>query len=89
MTVLISQVISNVPAALLLAGFTHNWPVLIIGSNLGGLGTLIASMANLISYKYVCKSHAHFRHAYTRWFTVVCLIFLAALLIMYWCMQIV
>ncbi|MBR5229811.1 MAG: anion permease [Firmicutes bacterium] len=88
-TVLISQVISNVPAALLLAGFTHNWPVLIIGSNLGGLGTLIASMANLISYKYVCKSHAHFRHAYTRWFTVVCLIFLAALLIMYWCMQIV
>lgn len=83
-TVAISQVISNVPATLLLAGFTQNWPVLIVGSNLGGLGTLIASMANLISYKYVCKAYAHFRHAYTRWFTIVCLIFLAALLVLYW-----
>ena len=83
-TVAISQVISNVPATLLLAGFTQNWPVLIVGSNLGGLGTLIASMANLISYKYVCKDYAHFRHAYTRWFTIVCLIFLAALLALYW-----
>ena len=83
-TVAISQVISNVPATLLLAGFTQNWPVLIVGSNIGGLGTLIASMANLISYKYVCKSYAHFRHAYTRWFTIICLIFLAAMLVMYW-----
>ena len=87
-TVLISQVISNVPATLLLAGFTQNWPLLIVGSNIGGLGTLIASMANLISYKYVCKSYAHFRHAYMRWFTIVCLIFLAALLVMHWCMTV-
>lgn len=88
-TVLISQVISNVPATLLLAGFTQNWPLLIVGSNIGGLGTLIASMANLISYKYVCKSYAHFRHAYMRWFTIVCLIFLIALLVMYWYMTVV
>lgn len=46
-----SQVISNVPAALLLSGFTENVEALIIGTNLGGLGTLIASMASLISYK--------------------------------------
>ncbi|MBQ2804048.1 MAG: citrate transporter [Lachnospiraceae bacterium] len=53
--VLSSQVISNVPAALLLSGFTDNYKELVIGTNLGGLGTLIASMASLISYKYVAK----------------------------------
>ena len=50
-----SQVISNVPAALLLSGFTNAYEQLLIGVNLGGLGTLIASMASLISYKYVAK----------------------------------
>lgn len=50
-----SQAISNVPAALLLSCFTENYSALIIGTNLGGLGTLIASMASLISYKYISK----------------------------------
>ena len=50
--VLSSQVISNVPAALLLSAFTDNADALIIGTNLGGLGTLIASMASLITYKF-------------------------------------
>ena len=50
-SVLASQVTSNVPAALLLSGFTQNTQALIIGTNLGGLGTLIASMASLISYR--------------------------------------
>ena len=54
-SVLTSQVISNVPAALLLSGFTSNWQALIVGCNLGGLGTLIASMASLISFRFVCK----------------------------------
>ncbi|MFR6587998.1 MAG: hypothetical protein ACLUSL_09565 [Ruminococcus sp.] len=49
--VLSSQIISNVPAALLLSGFTENIPALIVGTNLGGLGTLIASMASLISLR--------------------------------------
>ena len=48
--VIASQVISNVPAALLLSGFTENITALIIGTNLGGLGTLIASMASLIGW---------------------------------------
>lgn len=52
---LISQIISNVPAALLLTGFTDNMSALLIGVNIGGLGTLIASMASLISYKYVAS----------------------------------
>ena len=52
---LTSQVISNVPTALLLSGFTSQWQALMIGCNLGGLGSLIASMASLISYKVVAK----------------------------------
>ncbi len=46
-----SQVISNVPAALLLSGFTQNGAMLLLGVNVGGLGTLIASMASVISFK--------------------------------------
>ena len=48
---LFSQALSNVPAAILLSGFTDNYAGLLIGTNVGGLGTLIASMASLISYK--------------------------------------
>lgn len=46
-----SQVLSNVPAAILLSGFTEDFAGLLVGVNVGGLGTLIASMASLISYK--------------------------------------
>lgn len=46
-----SQVISNVPAALLLSGFTDNGAMLLLAVNVGGLGTLIASMASVISFK--------------------------------------
>jgi len=48
---LASQVISNVPAALLLSGFTDDAHSLILGVNVGGLGTPIASLASLISLK--------------------------------------
>ncbi len=51
-SILLSQVISNVPASLLLSAFTSNGEALVIGTNLGGLGTLIASMASLITYKF-------------------------------------
>ena len=51
MGVAVSQVISNVPAAMLLSGFTTDYADLLWGVNIGGLGTLIASMASLISYK--------------------------------------
>ena len=46
---LLSQVISNVPAAVMLSGFTGNGTALMIGVDIGGLGTPIASMASLIS----------------------------------------
>ena len=50
--VLSSQIISNVPAAMLLSAFTENGRALVIGTNLGGLGTIIASMASLITYRF-------------------------------------
>ena len=46
-----SQVISNVPAAVLLSGFTNQWEALLAGVNIGGLGTPIASLASLITLK--------------------------------------
>ena len=46
-----SQVISNVPAALLLSNFTSNGKELLAAVNVAGLGTLIASLASVISYK--------------------------------------
>ena len=75
-----SQVISNVPAALLLSGFTHQWEALIIGCNLGGLGTLIASMASLISYKQIAKRYPEKKGVYFFWFTLCNVGLLAALL---------
>ncbi|BCJ99223.1 hypothetical protein bsdcttw_22640 [Anaerocolumna chitinilytica] len=54
--VLLSQVISNVPAAVLLSGFTDNCRALLIGTNIGGLGTLIASLASLISFKFYVRT---------------------------------
>ena len=55
--VLASQVMSNVPAAILLSGFTDRIQPLLTGVNLGGLGTLIASLASLISYKIVTREY--------------------------------
>lgn len=55
--ILASQVISNVPAAMLLSAFTDNGDALVIGTNLGGLGTLIASMASLITYKIYIREN--------------------------------
>lgn len=79
--VVASQIISNVPAALLLSGFTHEWAQLIIGTNLGGLGTLIASMASLISYKQIASQYPHQKGRYLLIFSLWNIGFLAVLLI--------
>ncbi|MBQ0066659.1 MAG: hypothetical protein KBS60_00505, partial [Phascolarctobacterium sp.] len=55
----VSQFISNVPAAMLLAGLTDQANALLIGVNVGGLGTLIASMASVISYKFFVGEHPY------------------------------
>ena len=51
-----SQIISNVPAAVLLSGFTENWKELLEGVNIGGLGTPVASLASLITLKLYLRS---------------------------------
>ncbi len=76
-----SQAISNVPAALLLSGFTTNYHDLLIGVNLGGLGTLIASMASLISYKLFAKEYNDRKGNYFWWFTAANVIFLGILIL--------
>lgn len=78
--VLASQVTSNVPAALLLSGFTAETQALIIGTNLGGLGTLIASMASLISYRQIARELPQGKKQYFGLFTLSNLIFLPILL---------
>lgn len=77
--ILSSQIISNVPSALLLSGFSNNWSGLIIGVNLGGLGTLIASMASLISYKLLAKDYPQLKKRYLAVFTVANIVFLVLL----------
>ena len=75
----ISQVISNVPASLLLSGFSDQWRELILGVNLGGLGTLIASMASLISYKQVALHDSSSKGRYLLIFTLWNMVFLGVL----------
>lgn len=78
-SVISSQVISNVPAAVLLSGFTDNIKSLIIGTNIGGLGTLIASMASLISYKIFASEMPEQKKKYFWQFTVWNVVFLVVL----------
>ena len=81
--VVASQVISNVPAAMLLSGFSSNYGAIIIGINIGGFGTLIASMANLISYKILVREYEEFKIRYFIIFTVLNVVLLIILLGLY------
>ncbi len=82
--VLSSQVISNVPAAILLSGFTDRLTPLLIGVNIGGLGTLIASLASLISYKLYIKTADSKTSRYLLIFTLYNVIFLAIMIPLYY-----
>lgn len=74
-----SQVISNVPAAVLLSGFTSDWHGLLLGTNIGGLGTPIASLASLISLKAYLKSPGARLGRYLLVFTLANVVALAIL----------
>lgn len=78
--VLASQGISNVPAALLLSGFTNHYKELLLGVNIGGLGTLIASMASLISFKILAHKYNEKKGKYFLVFTLLNLLYLVILL---------
>ncbi len=75
----LSQIISNVPASMLLSGFTTNYTALTYGVDIGGLGTLIASLASLISYKFYAVTKDSKKGRYMLTFTVWNVIFLIVL----------
>ncbi len=81
LSVFASQIISNVPAAMLLAGFTDQYEALLYGVNIGGLGTLIASLASVISYKSYAALQDAQKGKYMAVFTGYNLIFLIILLL--------
>ncbi len=69
---LASQMISNVPAALLFGRFTDNWQALLWGTNAGGFGSLVGSLANLISYRlYITGNTTDNPVAFAARFTVL------------------
>ena len=80
--VLSSQIFSNVPASILLSKFTDNGSALLIGVNIGGLGTLIASMASLISFKFLQNENIKISR-YIIVFTFMNLVFLGINLLWY------
>lgn len=80
MGVLASQMISNVPAAMLLSGFTTDFKELLYGVNIGGLGTLIASMASLISYRFYGKAYPEHKQEYFKKFTIYNVVLLVIIL---------
>ncbi len=75
-----SQIFSNVPAAVLLSEFTQDWTALLRGINIGGLGTLIASMASVISFKIYGAAEGAKKGKYLCRFTGYSLLFAAVLL---------
>ena len=79
MGILCSQVISNVPASLMLSGFTQDACELMRGVDLGGLGTLVASLASLISFKLYMKAEGAKAGRYMGVFTLMNIAFLAML----------
>ena len=79
MGLLLSQIISNVPATLLLSGFTDNAKALLLGVDVGGLGTPIASLASLISLKLYSHSENANLGKYLIIFTIINILMLALL----------
>ncbi len=82
--VLLSQVISNVPAAVLLSKFTSDAGSLIVGTNLGGLGTIIASLASLISFRIYLKTDQPRSLKFLGFFTTVNVGMLSILVVIYY-----
>ena len=82
-SLLLSQFISNVPATVMLSPYTENWAPLLLGVDVGGLGTLIASMASLISFKAYTHIPAVSKKEYLALFSLYNLLLLAVLILWY------
>ena len=82
LTLFTCQVISNVPTSVMLSGFTKNSYDMLLATNIGGLGTLIASLASLISFKLYAKSENSDKLKFLGIFTVYNIV-VAALLVVF------
>ena len=78
-SILSCQFISNVPSAILLSQFTENYKDLLVGVNIGGVGTLISSLASLITFREYTKRNPMMTGHYMKYFTLLNLFFLVAL----------
>lgn len=79
-SVALSQIVSNVPAAVMLSNFASDTDMLLKGVNVGGLGTIVASMASLITFKFYIKAPGALPLYYMKKFTRYNIGFLLVLL---------
>jgi len=77
--VITSQLISNVPSAILLSHFTSNYADLLVAVNIGGVGTLVASLASLITLREYTKRNPHQQLFFIKQFSVYNFAFLVVL----------
>jgi di/tricarboxylate transporter len=78
-SILSCQVISNVPSAILLSQFTGNYADLLLGVNIGGVGTLISSLASLITFREYTKHNPGKAGYYILMFSALNFVFLILL----------
>ena len=78
---MISQVISNVPVAIMLSTITDQVKPLLLGVNIGGLGTLVASLASLISFRIYVKSSGAVPLQYVKMLSIYNVLLLIVLLL--------
>ena len=78
-SVLCCQVMSNVPTAVLLSHFTENYRELLMGVNIGGAGTMIASLASLITYREYTSHDPKGKTRYLLLFTAINIFFVVVL----------
>ncbi len=83
-TVMVSQFTSNVPSTLMLQPFTDDWAAVLVGADIGGFGTPIASMASIISLKFYMNEEDQSLKRYLKVFLIVNVIMLAALIPTYY-----
>ena len=83
-SILSCQVISNVPSAILLSQFTGNYRELLLGVNIGGVGTLIASLASLITFREYTKLNKGKSRYYVLLFSAFNFAFLLVLALLVW-----
>ncbi|KRN75240.1 anion Na(+) symporter [Weissella kandleri] len=82
-TFVLSQFISNLPTTILISTFTTHAKALFLASNIGGYGTVVASMANLIGYRLFKQMEPRYSSAFMKLFMVVNFVFAGILLLIF------